>query len=175
MEKDFSRIKLFWREKLRRLPKEFVDGLDLDADSSYYLTDIGLPDDLGDLAGAIEINFYFDRERITKREFKGIIYCIIGDDSGAQLGISLTDNQLYAVDFDNSLGIDPVCFVNSAIDKFIETLQLFIEFKNVSQNGAMQETELIELMKAGMKDIDKKCLENEKTWWGIIVNEAVRD
>jgi hypothetical protein len=175
MKIDFSGIKLFWREKLRRLPKELVNDLGLDVNTSDYLTNIGLPDDLGDLAGAIEINFYFDRERIKKREFKGVIYCVIGDDSGAQLGISLTDNQLYAVDFDNSLGIDPVCFVSSAIDKFIETLQLFIEFKNVSQNSAMPETELIELMKARMKDIDEKCLENEKTWWGIVVNEPVRD
>jgi hypothetical protein len=171
MSGDFSRIKLFWGEKLRRLPKELVDSLGLDANTSYYLTDIGLPDDLGDLAQAIEINFYFDRERITKREFRGINYCVIGDDSGAQLGISLTDNQLYAVDFDNSLGIDPVCFVSSAIDRFVETIQLFIEFKNVSQNRAMPETQLIELMKTRMRDIDEKCLANEKNWWWIIVNE----
>lgn len=91
------------------------------------------------------------------------------------MGISLTDNQLYAVDFDNSLGIDPVCFVSSAIDKFVETIQLFIEFKNVSQNRGEQEVELIELMKVRMKDIDEKCLENEKTWWWIIVNDPIRD
>jgi hypothetical protein len=171
MTSDFSRIKLFWGEKLRRLPKELVDDLGLDANTSHYLRDIGLPYDLEDLTQAIEINFYFDRERIIKKEFRGVNYCIIGDDSGAQLGISLTDNHLYAVDFDNSLGIDPVCFVSSAIDKFIETIQLFIEFKNISQNGALEETELIELMKAGLKNIDEKCLENEKTWWWIIVNE----
>jgi hypothetical protein len=173
MTKDFSKIKLFWGDKLQTLPSEFLDGFGLEDQTFYYLTTIGLPNNLENLNHAIEINFYFQKERIIKRELKGISYCIIGDDSGTQFGISLLDNQLYAVDFDKLFESEPVCFVNSTIDKFIETIQLFIEFQKKSHDRDIPETELLKLMKVRMEAVDEKSIAHPKTWWSTIINDPI--
>jgi hypothetical protein len=175
MTRDFSKIKLFWGDRLQRLPREFFDDIDLDTDTIYYLTNIGLPNDLRILNQAIEINFYFQKDRIIKREFNGIDYCIIGDDSGTLFGISLVDYKLYAVDFDSTIETNSVCFVNSTVHRFIETIQLFSEFQNKMHDKVAQETELIKLMMDRMKDIDVKSIENLNTWWGTLINDSIKD
>jgi hypothetical protein len=175
MTRDFSKIKLFWGDRLQKFPSDFFDGFGLDANTSYYLTNIGLPSDLKCLNQAIEINFYFNKHRIIKREFNGIMYCVLGDDSEAQFAISLMDNKLYAIAFDNANDSSHMCFVNSSIDKFIETIQLFNEFQKKMADGFGHESELIELMKERMKDIDEKSIENENTWWGTVINDPIKD
>jgi hypothetical protein len=175
MTRDYSKIKLFWGDRLQRLHEDIFDGFDLDANTLHYLTNIGLPKDLKSLNRAIEINFYFQKDRIIKKELGGVNYCIIGDDTGTQFAISIMDNKLYAIDFDNVIGTDSVCFVNSTIDKFIETIQLFMEFQNKTQDEDVQEIELVKLMRTRMKDIDENSIDNQNTWWGTVVNDPIKD
>jgi hypothetical protein len=175
MTRDFSKIKSFWGSKLQVIPKELLTGFHLNTNTFYYLTNIGLPNDTGFLKEALEINFYFDSNKIARREFKGISYCVIGDDSGTRLSISLTDNHLYAIDFDNLHGIDAVCFVSSTIDKFVEAIQLFIEFQRLHLEMEMPERESIELLKVKMKDIDPASVGHDRTWWSMVLNDPLMD
>jgi len=174
MTSDFLKIMLFWRDRLKKLSPELLEGRGLNADTVHYLTHVGLPYDLTDLNGAIEINFYFQADQITYREFKGINYCVIGDDTGTNFAISTSDNQLYAVNFEGEAGIEPVCFVNSSIDKFMECIQLFIEFQRKFSDAHAGETELTESMKTEMAGIDKKSIANPNTWWRAIVDDPIR-
>ncbi|MBT1695977.1 SUKH-4 family immunity protein [Fulvivirgaceae bacterium PWU4] len=170
MTRKFSKIELFWKEKLRTLPSDLVARFNFDDNTSSFLTTVGLPADLSDLNKALEINFYFEP---GSTEFMGDNYCVLGDDSGTYFAISLSNHQLYAIDLDKVTGHDPVCFVNSTIDKFIETIQLFIEFQRRSLTGKSSEADLIKLMVEKMKDVDKQALASKDTWWGSIVSESI--
>lgn len=173
MTQKFSKIELFWKGKLRTLPGDLIAGFDLNDNTFSFLTTIGLPDDLRDLNHALEINFYFEKDSIAKREFKGNSYCIVGDDTGTYFAISLSDNHLYALDLDNVTGRNPICFVNSTIDKFIEAIQLFIEFQRLSKDGQSNEADLIKSMVEKMKDMDEQAIANNDTWWGSIISEPL--
>lgn len=81
--------------------------------------------------------------------------------------------QIVCLDFHSTSGTDSLCFVNSTIDKFIEAIQLFSEFQNKMHDQDIQETDLIELMRAKMKDIDQKSIEDQNTWWGLLINDPV--
>ena len=170
---NFSETIEYWGDRLGKLPKDHIDHLGLDKDTSYFLTAVGLPNTLDEIGKAIEINFYFDRERIVRKEFKGVSYVVIGDDVGTKFGISLNDRGVYTLDFSDSMGIDPICFVNSNINRFVDSIQLFIDIKKMSEHNAATDNELTELLKAKIVSIDKEALADERTWWGQIINDLI--
>lgn len=174
MTNDFSKIKEFWGERLHQLSKDYLRHLGLNFGTNNFLTTVGLPIDLNYLSHSIEINFYSDEEKIVKKEFKGVNYIIIGNDTGTEIGISVNDNNVYALDFNNSLEMEPVCFINSSIDKFVESIRCFIEFKKRADNGEGAESQLVELMKERITSIDKEALVHEKTWWRQIIDDPIR-
>jgi hypothetical protein len=158
--------------RLHKMPIDYVAHLGLSSDTRDFLTTVGLPIELYELEHSIEINFYPDRERIVKSKFKGRNYIIIGDDSGTQLTICLDDNHVYSIDFNNLVPIDPICFVNSRIDKFVESIRCFIEFKAKAGRREQSESRLIQLMKEQLRNIDKKALD-PGTWWTQIINDTM--
>ena len=157
--------------RFQKLPTDYVASLALSSDTSDFLTTVGLPTEIPELKHSIELNFYSDK-RIIKKWFKGTNYVVIGDDSGTRLAISLDDDHVYSVDFDNLISTNPICFVNSRIDKFVESIRCFIEFKVKAEIRDQSENQLKELMKKQITDIDKRALE-DGTWWAQIIDEPI--
>lgn len=160
--------------RLQKLPKDYVTHLGLSSDTCDFLTTVGLPTKLYELKHSIEISFYSDKERLIKKEFNGTNYVIIGNDLGTQLAISLDDNHVYSVDFDNVVPTNPICFVNSSVDKFVKSIRCFIAFKAKAENREQPEDQLIESMKEQIVNIDKKAL-YPGTWWGQIIDDPIKD
>jgi hypothetical protein len=174
MAKDFSKIRSFWGNHLQNLPPELINGTGLDAETRYFLEKVGLPRHLKKLNRVLELNFYFGGN-IKKQELDGIDYLIIGDDLGTKLCISLNDGHFYSVDFEKQYGAAHVCFINSSIDRFIETVQVFIEFEKLSENKKISAYELITSMKEQMKAIDEKSIAREQNWWSMIIHDPIAD
>ena len=167
---NFDYITFFWKTSLRPIPLSALEGLKLSKDTKYFLSAIGLPEQVSQfLHHALEVNFYFD-EKIVKRTYNGIDYCIIGDDIGTNFCISCNDDSVYAIDFNNEIP-DPFCFVNSSIWQFIYCLQIFSDFQKLAKEGTGDEKELVKSMILKFKEVDFKCLVNESTWWSVIINQ----
>lgn len=173
MINEFHKNKEYWGERLQKISNECIDHFELDENTSEYLTTIGLPDHILELEHVLDIHFYFDTDRIVKKELNGISYIIIGDDSGVQFGICLADSHVYAVDFNASVEIDRVCFINSDVSKFMKSIQCFVDFKLQSDARTQTESQLKELMISKFNDIDKMALASERTWWGQIIHDPI--
>ena len=110
---------------------------------------------------------------MVPKDLAGVGYLVIGDDAGTTLAVSLEDNCVYAVDFSGTLSADPVCFVNSGVDKLLESIGCFIDFKKRAEGSELSEHQLIELMKDQLRQIDKRALSSAKTWWSQVIDEPI--
>lgn len=168
MSPNLEVIKAFWKGSLRRIPSSALHGVELSEGTKRFLTEVGLPQDASSaLNQALVVNFYFDQKAIIKKTFNGVDYCVIGDDSGTNFCISLHDDSVCAVDFNNVVPI-PFCFVNSSIRQFIQCIQTFSKFQQLANGG---KTDLVKAMMAEFDAIDAKCLSEGSTWWSIVVNQ----
>src|SRR5690242_3992771 len=129
MARDFAQLVQRWGNRLTTLPADYIHDFNLDSETIRFLTTVGLPADLHELDHAIEINFYTTPRKVVVKDLAGVEYLVIGDDAGTSFGISLNDSCIYAIDLNGTLSSDPVCFVNSEVDRFLESIGCFIDFK----------------------------------------------
>lgn len=170
MSTKFEHIRSFWGKSLQRISPEVLRTIPLSPDTKFFLTEIGLPTETRiHLKHALEVNFYFSHEQISGKTYQGKQYCVIGDDLGTTFAISMHDNAIYSIDFNNELP-DPYCFVNSSIWQFLECLQIFSEFQQAASGGE-DERQMVEKMRERFSATDPDCLTQPGTWWSIIINQ----
>ncbi len=168
-EMTLTDISSFWGTSLKRLEPDTLDRLSLADQTLKFLVNIGLPVNAGERLGrALEVNFYFDCNKIAQVTFAGATYGAIGDDGGSTFALSGEADTLYSIDFPNS----SICLVNSSIWQFLQCLQTFAAYQHASRNVTDQRA-LVQSMFAEFMAIDHCCVNKPDTWWSMIINEPI--
>lgn len=157
----------FWKDLLSKVPAEALAGQDLDSTTFSFLTDVGLPKDNSCLDGALEVNFYIQTGKITRKRYGDTDYYVIGDDLGSSFCLA-SDGKLFSIDLKGSTK-DEVFFVNSSIWQFLECINLFCTSQRMQDSVEYDRNVALKI--DAFKKTDPECLNNPVNWWSVIITD----
>jgi len=162
---EYSReIIALWEGLLQKFPHDSLNQYSsLNETTKQWFTSIGVP-----LQNEVLINFY-GLDIVQEQLLLDESFFIIGDDFGTKIAISNNENEIYSIDITGEL---PKRFINSGIKELMKFLGVYIKHLPQLQEVDDDEVEvLLSTLKKAFLDVDPKAMEDEDSWWRVILEQ----
>lgn len=166
-------IKGVWGDYLVTIHYELLHQSDLSQVTKTFLSSIGLPVNAEDVKESPFYLHFYDKPKL-KLDNQGDQHLIIGDNEGNELGIHLGTSFLYYMD--SYLDAEKR-FINIDIAKFLMFLKIYLSYRPQLRSAMDIDNEerilgIVKTIKEKFNQIDEKALENEETYWPVILEQV---